>query len=256
MSRRRSVVFIPVAVVALLGGLSVVQRIGRTTRRDRRQRGVSLEPGRGDDAHRVPGAERRCATGIPDQHGHGAGRRLRRGQRDRAEEASAVSAQEARGCEGVDDAAVATAAYDVLSELVSTAPDERSVPGSRGTPGHALHGVRGIARRDRQWLLQEAGHRDRARGGRGHARRERWATDGSGRPSGCRTRPGHWQPLLNATGAADPRSDPVGGRREAVPHRELVAVPQRATAGAQQRAVGGGVQRGQEPRQSHRLDPD
>ena len=50
---------------------------------------------------------------------------------------------------------------------------------------------------------------------------------------------------------AGPRSDPMGGRREAVPHPEPVAVPQRGTARAGQRAVGDRVQRGQEPRPSH-----
>ena len=160
------------------------------------------------------------------------------------------------GAKASIDAAVATAAYDVLSELVSTAPETSSVPGSCGTPDYALHRVRGLARCDRQRRLQEAGHRDRARGGRGHARREGGRRTVRAVSVGAELRRRTLAAAPQCGGAADPRSDPMGGRREAVPHPELVAVPQRATARARQRAVGGRVQRGQEPRQSHRLDPD
>ena len=78
------------------------RRIGGTTGCNRRDWGHPLEPGRGEHTRRDPGPERRCSTRVPDQHGHGAGRRLRRRQRDRAQAASAVSAQQARWCEGVD----------------------------------------------------------------------------------------------------------------------------------------------------------
>ena len=54
------------------------------------------------------------------------------------------------GAKASIDAAVATAAYDVLSELVSTAPERAAIPGSRGTPEYARLGVRSLARCDRR----------------------------------------------------------------------------------------------------------
>ena len=53
------------------------------------------------------------------------------------------------GAKASTDAAVATAAYDVLAELVSTAPESSAVPGPGGIPADALHRVRNFARRDR-----------------------------------------------------------------------------------------------------------
>ena len=215
------------------------QRIGRTTG-DRRQRGFSLEPGRGDHADRVPAAERRCSTCVPDQHGHRAGRRVRRGQRDRPEAPSAISPQEAHGRQGVGRRCRRNGR--VRRALGARLDGTRASVRSRVAPDSWTRSPRSTRPRSVRSArrVQEAGHRDRARGGQGHARRAGWATDGSGRLSGCRTPAlGHWQPLINRDGAADPRSDPMGRRREAVPHPELVAVPQRATARARQRAMGG-----------------
>ena len=208
------------------------QRVGRTTRGDRRQRGLPLEPGRGDHARRVPGAERRCAACLPDQHGHGAGRRVRRGQRDRQEAASAISAQEAYGCEGIDrcrrrDGGVRRA---LGARLDGTRPS--SVPGSGGTPdtlsseyAASLDAIDNGASKKQGIKIGHAAAK---------AMLDARVDDGRFGPSQWEpnTGVGHWQPLLNAARGADPRSDPVGGRREAVPHPELVAVPQRATARA------------------------
>ena len=172
MSRRRSVAFIPVAVGALLGALGVVS--------------VSAAPPAGTDASEVthwnqvaastlaaiPGAERRCAARIPDQHGHGAGRRVRRGQRDRTEAASAISAQEARWCEGVDRRCRRNGGIRRALEHRLDRTRDVPFPGRAGLLTTLATESRRIARCDRRWRLQEAGHRGRARGGQGHARRE------------------------------------------------------------------------------------
>jgi hypothetical protein len=70
-------------------------RIGRTTPCDGRHRSQSLEPDRGEHAHWTPGAGGRGTACRPDTRGNGPGRRLRRGQRDRAEASSTVSPEEA-----------------------------------------------------------------------------------------------------------------------------------------------------------------
>ena len=172
------------------------------------------------------------------------------------EAASAISAQEACGCEGVDRRCRRNGGIRRALRARLDRTRESSVPGSCGTPDDARHGVRGIARCDRRRRLQEPGHRDRARGGQGHARREGGRRTVRAVPVGAEHRRRTLAAAHQSRPGADPRSDPVGGRREAVPHPELVAVPQRAAARARQRAVGGRVQRGQEPRQSRQLDPD
>ena len=73
------------------------------------------------------------------------------------------------GAKASTDAAVATAAYDVLSELVSTAPERAPFPGRRDAPADALRRIRSLARSDRRWPLRAAGHRGRARSSRRHA---------------------------------------------------------------------------------------
>ena len=54
------------------------------------------------------------------------------------------------GAKASIDAAVATAAYDVLSSTRLDGTGASAVPGSRGTPEHALHRVRRLARCDRR----------------------------------------------------------------------------------------------------------
>ena len=85
------------------------------------------------------------------------------------------------------DAAVATAAYDVLSELVSTAPERAPFPGRAGLLSTLSSAYAASLDVDRRRLVQEAGHRGGTRSGRGDARTTERATGGSGRPRGCRT---------------------------------------------------------------------
>ena len=82
-----------------------------------------------------------------------------------------------------------------------------AVPGPRGAPADALHRIRSLARCDRRWPVQEAGHRRRARSSRRHARGEGERRTVRALPVGPDTRPGHWWPLLNATG--QPILDPT-----------------------------------------------
>ena len=234
MSRRRSVAFIPVAVGALLGGLGAFS--------------VSAAPPTGTDASEVthwnqvaattliafPPAGRGCATCIPDQHGHGAGRRVRRSQRDRAEEASPYLLENAYGCEGVGrrrrrNGGVRRALKSRLDRHPTSA-----VPGSRGTPDDARHAVR------QHRSVRSPTTPSRCRASQvGHAAAKAMLDS---RVGDGRFGPSQWDQSTGVgklaaahqsdDGAADPRSDPMGGRREAVPHPKLVAVPQRATARA------------------------
>ncbi len=232
MSRRRSVVFIPVAVGALLAALGVFS--------------VSAAPPAGTDASEVSHWNQVAATTLGAFPGPNGGAppafQINMGMVQGAvyDAVNAIGPKQHRpyllkkraGAKASVDAAVATAAYDVLADLVSTAPERAPFPGRAGLLATLATEYDSIARCDRQWRLQEAGHRGRARGGQGHARRRGWATDGSGRPSGCRTPASDTGSRSSIRWGADPRSDPMGGRREAVPHPELVAVPQRATARA------------------------
>ena len=140
------------------------------------------------------------------------------------------------GAKASTDAAVATAAYDVLSELVSSAPETSSVPGPRGllqtlsTEYAASLDAIDDASSKKQGVA--AGHAAadvmlEAREDDGRFGPSQWVPN---------TAPGHWWPILNAAGAADPRPDPMGGRGQAVPHRELIAVPHCSAARARQPA--------------------
>ena len=220
-----------------LGCARRVQRVGRTTSADRRQRGDSLEPSRGDDARRRSGSERRCPTRILDKHGHGAGSRVRRGQRDRAEAASSISARHAHRCEGVHRRRGGNRCLRRALRARLDGTGEGAISWPCGTPEHALLRVRCVARCDRRRLVQEAGHRGGTRRGRGHARREsgRRAVRAVSVGVEPRARTLAAAPLWRRAG---PRPDPLGGQREAVPHPELLAVPFGATARARQPAVG------------------
>ena len=105
------------------------------------------------------------------------------------------------------DAAVATAAYDVLSELVSTAPDERPFPGRAGLLStlSAEYAASLAAIDDGAFKKQgiAIGHAAAA------AMLEAREGDGRFGPSPWVPNPaaGHWQPLLNATG--QPILDPT-----------------------------------------------
>ena len=207
-------------------------------------------------ARRRSRTERRCATRVPDQHGHDPGRGVRRGQCDRAQAPSALPAPPALRGEGVDgrgrgDSRLRRALGARLDRAGASA-----VPGPRRAPADALLRIRSLARCDRRWPLQEPGHRRRARSSRRHARGEGERRTVRGVASGMPdTSAGHWWPLLKRLGSRS-STRPLGGRGRAVPHRELLAVPHRATARARQRRLRGGAQRRQGSGPSHGLDPD
>ena len=232
MSRRRSVAFIPVAVVALLGGLSVFS--------------VSAAPPAGTDASEVSHWNQVAATTLVAFPGPNGGAppafQINMGMVQGAvyDAVNAIGRKQHQpyllkkrtGAKASVDAAVATAAYDVLSNLVSTAPAIAPFPGRAGllatlsTEYAASLGAIDNGARKRQGIA--IGHAAakamlRARVGDGRFGPSQWVPN-----SGA----GHWQPLLNPMRAADPRSDPMGGRRGAVLHRKFLAVPQRATARA------------------------
>ena len=77
------------------------------------------------------------------------------------------------GAKASIDAAVATAAYDVLSELVSTAPERAPFPGRAGLLNTLSSAYAASLAAIDDDSFKNAGHRDRTRGSRGHARRER-----------------------------------------------------------------------------------
>jgi hypothetical protein len=116
------------------------------------------------------------------------------------------------GAKASTDAAVATAAYDVLSELVSTAPERAPFPGRQGLLDtlSTEYATSLAAVADGPFKQQgiAAGHAS------ADAMLEARATDGRFGPSQWvpNTAPGHWSPLLNPAG--QPILDPtpwVGG---------------------------------------------
>ena len=123
-----------------------------------------------------------------------------------------------------DDAAVATAAYLVLKNSSRPYP-EHHVP-DEGNPACVTRdAVQRVEERDTRLAVQGSGDRGRERGGPGHARRERGRWTVRAVSVGAEQRAGTL--VAASKRPADPRPDAVGGRREAVPHAELVAVPQR-----------------------------
>ena len=111
------------------------------------------------------------------------------------------------------EAAVATAAYDVLSNIVSTVPANIPFPTRASVLQSLAIAVRCLARGDTGLAVQDPGNRRRE----GRGRRDDRGEQGDGRfgPSQWvpNTAPGHWQPLVDpATG--QPILDPtpwVGG---------------------------------------------
>jgi hypothetical protein len=132
MSRRRSVVFIPVAVGALLGGLGTLS--------------VSAAPPVGTDASEVSHWNQVAATTLVAIPGPNGGAppafQINMGMVQGAvyDAVNAIGPkryrsyllQQRASAMASIDAAVATAAYDVLSELVSSAPDRAPFPGRAG----------------------------------------------------------------------------------------------------------------------------
>jgi hypothetical protein len=132
MSRRRSVAFIPVAVGALLGGLGTFS--------------VSAAPPVGTDATEVSHWNQVAATTLiafpPPNGGAAPAFQVNMGMVQGAvyDAVNAIGPKQYRpyllkkraGAKASIDAAVATAAYDVLSNLVSTAPERAPFPGRAG----------------------------------------------------------------------------------------------------------------------------
>ena len=259
MSRRRSVAFIPVAVGALLGGLGVFS--------------VSAAPPAGTDAsevshwnqvaathaHRVPGAERRCAACIPDQHGHGAGRRLRRGQRDRPEDSighicsrsvrvrrrrSTPPSQRRRTtCSRISSRRHPSSApfpgrAGLLATLVHASAPHRSM---RSTMAPSRSRASQIGHAAAKAMLD-------ARVGDGRFGPSQWVPERRRRTLAAAPQSDDGAPILDPTpwvGGVKPFLIQSSSQFRSVPPPELDSA-----------AVGGRVQRGQEPRPSHRLDPE
>ena len=113
------------------------------------------------------------------------------------------------------DAAVATAAYDVVSELVATAPERVAFPGRAGLLSTLSAAYAASLGAVDDGAVQEAGRRI------GHAAAAAMlqAREGDGRfgPSAWvpNSAPGHWQPLLSPTGrrcSTRPRGRATCGR--------------------------------------------
>jgi hypothetical protein len=212
MSRRRSVAFIPMAVGALLGALGAVS--------------VSAAPPVGTDASEVSHWNQVAATTLVAFPGPNGGAppafQINMGMVQGAvyDAVNAIGPKQHRpyllkkraGAKASIDAAVATAAYDVLSKLVSTAPERAPFPGRAGLLSKlsseyaaSLHAINDGAFKKQGISVGHAAAKAMldARVGDGRFGPSQWVPD---------SRAGHWQPLLNAMG--QPILDPtpwVGG---------------------------------------------
>jgi hypothetical protein len=200
MSRRRSVVFIAVAGTALLGALSVFS--------------ASAAPPVVTDASEVSHWNQVAATTLAAFPGPNGGAppafQINMGMVQGAvyDAVNAIGPKQHRpyvlkrrtGAKASVDAAVATAAYDVLSELVSTAPERAPFTGRAGllTTLASEHAASLDAITDDSFKKQGIAV--------GHAAAEAMldAREGDGRFGPSQWVPnsaaGHWQPLLNAAG--------------------------------------------------------
>ena len=149
MSRRPSIVVITLTIVALIGALGSFS--------------ASAAPPVGTDASEVSHWNHVAATTLAAIPGPNGGAppamQINMGMVQGAvyDAVNAIGPKQHQpyllntraGATASIDAAVATAAYDVLSALVSTAPEIGAVPRSCGTPRDARLRVRRIAQRDR-----------------------------------------------------------------------------------------------------------
>ena len=200
MSRRRSVVFIAVAGTALLGALSVFS--------------ASAAPPVVTDASEVSHWNQLAATTLaafpPPNGGAPPAFQINMGMVQGAvyDAVNAIGPKQHRpyllkrrtGAKASIDAAVATAAYDVLSELVSTAPERAPFPGRAGllTTLASEHATSLDAITNDSFKKQgiAVGHAAAeamldARAGDGRFGPSQWVPNSDA---------GHWQPLLNAAG--------------------------------------------------------
>ena len=207
ISRKRSVAFVPVAVGVLLGGSGVLS--------------VSAAPPTGTDASEVSHWNQVAATTLVAIPGPNGGAppafQINIGMVQGAvyDAVNAIGPARYRpyllkqraGAKASVDAAVATAAYDVLSELVSTAPERVPFPGRAGLLAtlSTEYGASLDAIDDNAFKMQgvSVGHAAAkamldAREGDGRFGESQWDPDPT---------VGHWQPLLNAMG--DPILDPT-----------------------------------------------
>jgi hypothetical protein len=236
MSRKRSVAFLTVAVGALVGALGVFS--------------ASAAPPVGTDASEVTHWNQVAATTLVAFPGPNGGAppafQINMGMVQGAvyDAVNAIGPKQHRpyllnrrtGAKASIDAAVATAAYDVLSQLVSTAPERAPFPGRAGllsTLSSAYAASLGA-------IDDDSFKKQGIAVGRAAADAMLDAREGDGRfgPSPWVSNPGRTLAAARLWRRAGPRPDPVGGQREAVPHSDLLAVPFGATACAQQPAVG------------------
>ena len=208
MSRSRSVAVITVAVGALLGALGVSS--------------ASAAPRVGTDASEVIHWNQVAATTLAAIPGPNGGAppalQINMGMVQGAvyDAVNAIGPKRYRpyllkrraGAKASIDAAVATAAYDVLSELVSTAPERAPFPDrARLLSTLSSAYAASLAAIDDKKSFKKQGIKV------GHAAAEAMleAREGDGRfgpsPWVPNPAPGHWQPLLNAAG--QPILDPT-----------------------------------------------
>jgi hypothetical protein len=159
------------------------------------------------------------------------------------------------------EAAVATAAYTVLANIVSTVPPSIPFPSKESVlQSLASHYASSLAPIPDSPFKAQGNHRGRSGGG-GDDRREegRWAVRTVAVGAELRTRT-LAAPHQSGDGTAHPRPDPLGRRREAFPHAELVAVPHCRAEVAHEPRVrqrlqrGEGARRGEQPGSHTRAD--
>jgi len=207
MSRRRSVAFIPVAVGALLGALGVLS--------------VSAAPPVGTDASEVSHWNQVAAMTLAAIPGPNGGAppafQINMGMAQGAvyDAVNAIGPQQHRpyllhrrtGAKASIDATVATAAYDVLSDLVSTVPERAPFPGRAGL----LNTLSSEYAASIDAIDDDAFKKQGIAVGHAAAEAMLDAREGDGRFGPSQWVPnsaaGHWQPLLNPAGA--PILDPT-----------------------------------------------
>ena len=215
MSSRRSVAVIAVAVGALLGGLGVSSALAG--------------PPRGTDASEVIHWNQVAATTLAAVPGPNGGAppafQINMGMVQGAvyDAVNAIGPKRHRpyllnrrtSAKASIDAAVATASYDVLSKLVSTAPERAPFPGRAGLLSTlSAEYAASLNAIDDDSFKKKGKKKAKKKGiAVGHAAAEAMldAREGDGRfgpsPWVPDPAPGHWQPLLNPAGA--PIVDPT-----------------------------------------------
>ena len=128
MARRRSVWFIAVAVGALVGTLGVFSASAASPAEADATAVTQWNLTAANTLAGLPLPAGGAAPSSQIEHRDGPGGRVRRGQRDHAEASPAVPPDERFGNTASDEAAVATAAYLVLKNIVETVPQSITFP--------------------------------------------------------------------------------------------------------------------------------